>query len=96
MSHSLLSAATLALCISYATSFGIIGYVNTSNVIEHLRLDLDQKAMVDALGIKPNPDLATAYKAYTAGETTHYIIKVVYRKPQINTYYKLIHTIYFT
>ena len=81
MSHTLLSAATLALCISYATSFGIIGYVNTSNVIEHLRLDLDQKALVAAMGLAPaKPQLAVAYKAYTTGEATHYIIKVVHRK----------------
>ena len=68
MSHSLLSAAALALVISYASSFSIVGYVNTSNVIEHLRLDLDQTALNTAAGLK---DFSAAYTIYSTGEATH-------------------------
>ena len=49
----------------------IVGYTSSSDVTQHLRLDLDQKAMVDALALAPAiPDLAAAYKAYSVGENT--------------------------
>ena len=49
----------------------IVGYTSSSDVTQHLRLDLDQKAIVDAMGLAPaKPQLAVAYKAYADGENT--------------------------
>ena len=68
MSHSLLSAAILALLINCASSLTIVGYFTDSNVTQHLRLDLDQTALNAAA---QKYDFDTAYAAYSKGMTTH-------------------------
>jgi predicted adenine nucleotide alpha hydrolase (AANH) superfamily ATPase len=68
MSHSLLSAATLALLINCASSLTIVGYFTDSNVTQHLRLDLDQTALNTAA---QKYDFEAAYTAYSKGMTSH-------------------------
>ena len=66
----------------------IVGYTSSSDVTQHLRLDLDQKAMVDALALAPTiPNLDAAYIAYSKGEKTSGARQhsVIHRKLLINT-----------
>ena len=45
----------------------IIGYVPSSNVLQHLRLDLDERNISNN-ALATVPDLAAAYKAYSEGK----------------------------
>ena len=51
----------------------IVGYVPSSNVQQHLRLDIDQRNLTTAVSAS---DLATAYKAYSVGKSNDVKMKV--------------------